>query len=509
MRGILRDDLGKPMPNATLELSDRMPATPCESSGTAPTGARGLSTEVHGRFCFRIPTRAPIEDLRIRYPGDDYHTPTEAHFSLDLERHPLALAFDAPRLRATLGDPTLEVWVSAESEGAPVGEPASVELFLREAGESERILSTKDATIGGRTRFEVSTHDLGGPGPAHLVARHAGSATFAPSEATAELMRTARVDLELAGKLLPARPESGIVLPIAVRTMLGAVPGGWVEARHGGRPVGMARVRSGAARLVATFEAPRASTDTLSIHYVASDPAWTPGVPLTVDVPLAAPSPWTTLPWIVVAGAVGLWVLRAWRRPPRAALPSKPAEPLPAGRAQIEIVASAPPGAGWTGRVVDAHDGSAVQARIDVLVPTFEGEGVVKTVRASADGAFELPPISEAAAEGARLRVTAPTHSRLERRMPPPGFARVSVVSRRRALLERLIQWAHRAGRPWTALREPTPGEITRLAERRSARDVAAWARAVEDAAFGPALPDERREDALRQAEPPVGHDEH
>ena len=68
------------------------------------------------------------------------------------------------------------------------------------------------------------------------------------------------------------------------------------------------------------------------------------------------------------------------------------------------------------------------------------------------------------------------------------------LVSRRRALLDRLVGWARREGRPYDAHPEPTPGHVQRMA--RSGDEARAWAEAVERAAYsGDAI------DAQREAE--------
>jgi hypothetical protein len=63
------------------------------------------------------------------------------------------------------------------------------------------------------------------------------------------------------------------------------------------------------------------------------------------------------------------------------------------------------------------------------------------------------------------------------------GELQISLVSRRRTLLRRLVEWAKRRGAPFDASPEPTPAYIKRMAgeDARTAR----WAGAVENAAFG------------------------
>jgi hypothetical protein len=155
--------------------------------------------------------------------------------------------------------------------------------------------------------------------------------------------------------------------------------------------------------------------------------------------------------------------------------------------------------------VIDAHEGTPVAgARVSIVVPAFDGEGIAASHVAGADGAFSIPHVLAARNEGARFVVTAPYHATLSTPPPPDGVLTICVISRRRALLERLVAWADRAGRPWARKNEPTPLEIAEVARHRERPDVAAWAAAVGEAAYGDKPPDERREHDLGAREPAV-----
>jgi hypothetical protein len=107
--------------------------------------------------------------------------------------------------------------------------------------------------------------------------------------------------------------------------------------------------------------------------------------------------------------------------------------------------------------------------------------------------------------EGARLEVRAPFHVDLIRALPPPGRLSIALVQRRRALLDRLVAWARRAGAPWTTPGEPTPGDVARVARRVGSGSVAGWAERLEVAAYGPEPVDEAAEQAVRAHEPGSG----
>jgi hypothetical protein len=74
-------------------------------------------------------------------------------------------------------------------------------------------------------------------------------------------------------------------------------------------------------------------------------------------------------------------------------------------------------------------------------------------------------------------------------------------VLRRRALLERLVDWARRRGRPYDAKPEPTPGHVRRAAG--SEFSVARWADAVERAAYGGGVVDEHAQAEVDRLAPP------
>jgi hypothetical protein len=164
-------------------------------------------------------------------------------------------------------------------------------------------------------------------------------------------------------------------------------------------------------------------------------------------------------------------------------------------------------GSGWRGHVIDAHDGAPVEgARVTLVVPVFDGEGVAATFTTVADGAFSIAHVPAAKQEGARLVASARHHTTLAQPVPPDGILAVCLVSRRRALLDRLVGWARRAGRPWARRRggEPTPLDVAEAARHFNQADVSAWASAIEEAAFGAVPPDERKEGEIVAREPTV-----
>jgi hypothetical protein len=158
---------------------------------------------------------------------------------------------------------------------------------------------------------------------------------------------------------------------------------------------------------------------------------------------------------------------------------------------------------GWAGSILDAHDDAPIEgARVEVVWGrSFVGAKSLVRL-ADARGAFHIDPIPDwgpSAAE-ATLTVSAPHHASLVRVLPPPGRLTIALSTRRRALLARLVEVGARfrgGVKP-----DPTPDELARHAAEVSRGDVAAWARAVEGAAYGPDSIDQEREAAVSALEP-------
>ena len=116
-----------------------------------------------------------------------------------------------------------------------------------------------------------------------------------------------------------------------------------------------------------------------------------------------------------------------------------------------------------------------------------------------ADGAFVVKGTWH---RDARLVVDATAYTRYERPLPAASVLSIAIVTRRRALLDRLVRWARQHGSPFDATPEPTPGHVRRAARRAKLEDIEAWAEQVERAAFGPLPLTDADEQEVRNAEP-------
>jgi hypothetical protein len=334
--------------------------------------------------------------------------------------------------------------------------------------------------------------------------------------------RRARVGLEapqaIDGRLPTVSSDAEIALHVVAKMACASrgcagSPTGTVEVRQGngdaGPIVGAAALEKGEARVVVTLTTPGdgGGEAPLRLDYVSDAPWFESNGPLSLTQPLRPPGAWNKIVLALTALAVVGW-LGIGRLPRRA---DADARERASGHIKIadgpavEVVSPGAAGARrWTGRVVDGHEGTPLaEARVFIERPGFDHAEIVAEVATNADGTFALAPVE--IQRGDHLVAEGALHAALRVPVPPFGEIRVALVSRRRALLERLVGWARRKGRPFDARPEPTPGHIQRMA--RSGDAVRAWAEAVERAAYSGDAIDARREaeiDRLAPGESPA-----
>jgi hypothetical protein len=457
-----------------------------------------IRTDGGGRLCVRVSGALPDKSLRLAFAGDAVHLP--ATLSIPLQPAPAvsSLAFDAPSLELDLDQPTLRLRLnqsSADDDGVP-----TIQLSLRDGGRTIPLSATGSSRSGSSLEFNIDTAQLGTPGPARLVAElvpRPGSRE-SPARAEAIALRVASVRL---GAEVSKDAPGGSELRVWTETRApGAIPSGWVEATRGieHEPLGSAPFVGGSAQL--ELGAGLASGD-VTLHYRSDDPWWLPGEPLVVSLDSGTPRAPRRWPWLALLAPIGYVCLRSLQRPAQ----RKPGRrPLPKPRAPELVGSPVEPLSGWVGSVSDAHDGQPIAgARVQLLLPSFRSaDPNAHSAVADARGWFALPALADPLPEGARLRVSAPLHSEVQRPLPPQGRVSIALTSRRRAVLRRLVRWARSLGSPWARGGEPTPGEIADIAAHRGDARTARWAEGVQAAAFGSAPVDEAIEAELRAAEP-------
>ncbi|MFZ5889839.1 MAG: carboxypeptidase-like regulatory domain-containing protein [Myxococcota bacterium] len=504
--GALRDDAGRPVRGARLRVRWRTAAGPrllprpsdCirdgHNAGANEADEAIAETDGAGRFCLHWPLELSDGHLSVAYE-DERGLLDSISRDVELDRRPpLTLAFSPPPnvFAAESGTATVVVEATGPAGSTP---SAPVVLTWVRVDKTATELTRGELREAEALRLSFSALAPGAPGAGELVA--ATEVGGRRIEARAPVALTARVKVESPAQL-STRSDGSAELPVSVISIFGKVPSGSVEAIANGRTIGIAPVVSGQA--VLELHAPAQPGNLpVSLRYLSAAPWWLADGERMVALTIPRPSPWRWTPWAVGLLTIGAYLLAGWRRPRRRDLPRSALPDVPQDRASIEWVAPARRGSGWAGRVTDAHDGAPIAgARIVILAL----DAAVAEVSADAAGefSFSLPP--EIEAESARIRIDSTWHSALEKPLPPPGKLAISLLTRRRALLATLVEWAQRQGRPFALEREPTPGEVGEAADEGAQPAVAAWARRVEDAAFGPAPVDADREAGVREQEP-------
>jgi hypothetical protein len=532
LRGELIDDAGSPIPHAPILLhaftldEPRRPLhlgslTPCEGSVRRPSRSAGpdetvIETDERGSFCVTGKAPLPKLTLELRFAGSRLHDPAAAKVSVESEQEHLlrtVLRFEPPLEVIDLDRESVTVTASLRvdrSEASRLAGGAARREGLSLSLEDERGTPIADALTGGdgRARFDAKTSAFAGPGPGEVVTRFKGKPGLAKAVASQPVIRRAEVHLSLSHPVERADADEGFPIDVEVTTSRGPVSGGVVEIlRLGtgstlGEPIGAGGVDQGHARVIASFAAGGATTVPILLRYVPAAPWYRSGPALQTDVKLAGPGilKQVLLAFVVLAAAA--WIVGGWRRapkPPSLAGEGVAASP-PSGRAGVQILGPATGFTGWRGVVADAHDGAPIAgARLSIIAPSFQGDGVIAQAITDGRGEFALDTSHRS---DARLVVESGEHSTYEQALPPPNRLAVALVTRRRALLDRLVRWAKRQGAPFDAAPEPTPGHVRRAASRANAIEVEGWARRVEAAAYGPEAIGEAVEREVRAAEP-------
>jgi hypothetical protein len=544
LSGTVKDDMGAAVENArvAIRLSALLdaPAQPSRASGLpvepmAPeacgdawpalaidgTDRVATSTDGAARFCavLALPTGRYVAHLEAS--GSGFVDGARIDLPVDLALEPVTLRFDPESTVLPLDDEpsTVEVVATTEDDGIT---SAAANLPLALSNEAGRALGDATTSATGRARFALSGALLGPVGQGELRVSFAGTADDGASSYTMAVERRTHVELEVTqatdGRLPLAAADEEIALHVASRTTCAThgcagTPSGTVEVRLGdgeaSRIVGAGALVRGEARVVVALPQPGdgGGEAALRVDYVPDAPWFEATGPLRLTQALRPPGAWDKVLLVLAGLGVAGWlgVGRLPRRPgrERARDRARTGESV----ASIEVLTPGVEGAArWTGRVVDGHEGTGVAgARVALERPGFERADVVADAISGADGAFVLSSGSVQA--GDRLVAEGPLHSMVQVPAPAFGDIRVTLISRRRALLDRLVAWARRRGRPFDARPEPTPGHVQRVA--RSGDAAKAWAEAVERAAYSGAPVDARSEaevDRLAPGDPsPAG----
>jgi len=533
LSGSVLDDAGRPIPAARVTIGvtrapDGAPATTAAPLALAVPDTCGGGAEARleradrlvtsadetGRYCVRLELPAGRYVAHVEVPASPLVDGASADVAVDLSLAVtlVALRFDPARSTLSLDEPTalVDVVASSADEGVRAAAPG---LPLALFGDSGALLGNAATDRSGRARFAVQSARLGPPGPGELRAAFAGEPGAAAAEARMAVERRTSVELSAVnapeGRLAAGAPDEGAPLVVAAKARCAArgcsaVATGIVEVRSGDADdiVGAAPLDHGQARVVVTTAAVAAEPLPLRIRYVPDAPWFEPAGELTVLLPVRSASGWRKGLLALAAAAAVAWVALVRlplgpfapfaRRRASAARAARPGVSRGDSGARVELVSGASGSGGWTGRVIDAHDGTAVgHASVSIERAGFERVDVVAQTTCDADGRFALP---EAPVErGDELVLRGPLHETLRRPLPPAGELAVRLVTRKRALVDRLVAWARRRGPPFDAQPDASPGHVQRAAASDArAGQIARWARAVEAAAYDEGVVDEK-----------------
>jgi hypothetical protein len=503
VRALLHDEVDRPIAGAELRV--RLPPDATGVTLARCDGQRGVPgeltvvTDASGEACVAVTGASPS----VSFSFDDargLYAPAQRSVTLpDSGDGVVDVGFDPPLRTLSLDLPLQHVGVVAAARGAVKAEQAWELVLVLSDGQREQELTRVALDGFGEThRLSLATVSFGQPGPARLIAQLRTLAGQERAVASAAVMRTATAQLGLGDG--DEQVEAGKPFKVSVSSALGPVPSGAVEARSEGRSVAAARVVAGQASLTVPVLPAARVGGVLTLEYVGDGPGWLPGTPQQVRLRAPGSSYAGSLLWLLALVLVAVAVVLSWRRPPRPVGP--PPEPPLRPRASIEVLEALAESEGYRGFVRDAHDGLPVSLAVLTFLAPGAPRGVLLQCRTSPDGSFHAKAGPFPA--GTLLEVAAPLHATLTAPLPRPGVLSLSLVSRRRALLDRLVQWAERHGRPWLQQgAEPTPAALAATAAAEREPEVESWARAIEQLAFGPGAPDAAREQAAGLAEEP------
>jgi hypothetical protein len=510
IRITLGDEVGRPLAGA--EIRTKATTEPGAATATLQRcgGARmdsgaqlSLTTDASGNACVVV-TNLTTGTLDVTF--DDprgYFSPARSTVALpESANEAIDVGFDPPLSSLSLDQPLQSIGLVARSRAnAAAPEAAELVLSLVADGSERELTRVALDGFGEVHRLSLVSQSFGTPGPARLVARLRGQGRER-AQASIGVLRTATVALELASDS-PRGVSAGATLEVRAASTLGPAPSGVVEVRSQGRSIAAAPVVKGRAHLTLPSSLGTGSGSVVTLEYVGDGPGWLPGPLLELRALPPSPSYARYALWICAALLAGVAVALGWRRPLRER-PSKEEAPLVHPRPSLEVLEALGAGAGYRGVVRDAHEGTPIAPAVLSFVTAEPTTRVLLEIATQPDGSFQ---VEQAFPPGTRLEVAAPFHASLTAALPGPGVLQLSLVSRRRALLDRLVRWAERGGRPWTEpTRDATPAHVAAVAGAENEPEVERWAQSVERLAFGPAAPDAAAELAANVTREPALH---
>ncbi|NUP10085.1 MAG: carboxypeptidase regulatory-like domain-containing protein [Polyangiaceae bacterium] len=522
LRGEVSDEMGASLGRVSVKLEALDPSgrpvrlePPAPCTQTDPLGrvrhdgsAYVVTTDERGAFCVVAPGAFKGFTFRGTFSGNKLIEAADITVSPVPEseqRAQVSVRFESPPSALDLDKDSHTLTVSlriARSDAQRLFIDATKKQGLELSLEDERgtVLGKVSTGGDGRARFEVRSADLAGPGDGELKVTFTGDKQLMPAKTNLQITRTASAQIE-APSSIEGDPDAGLPFDVKVTSSHGAVDGGIVEALLGNDAIGTGEVHDGVAKMTVSFAGGAQAKVPVTLRYVPSSPFFRAGPTATVEVAVKGPSPIRQILLAAVGLVLAGWIVAKWRRAPKRDTRESAMPPPPSGRPEI-LVLERPSGLrGWRGVVNDAHDGYPIAgAELRIIVPAFDGRGELARAVTDKEGTFAID--LDDVPKDARLVVEGELHATYEQPLPAPSVLRVALVTRRRALLDRLVRWARARGTPFDSSKEPTPGHVRRVAARTGAQAVEQWASQVEEVAFGAVHVTRNVEEALVAVEP-------
>ena len=389
VRGVLRDDLGTPLPGRDIALRVRAPR------GTADV--RRARTGEDGSFVVPLTLPEGTHDLIASFPGDPTHDGVEVERRIDRTRADVRLeVLVADGGRLDLDQARHAVVVRARSAAGGAG----LDVELRD--ELDRTLAMSGTDASGRARFTIDSETLGAPGAGRLKARSRADDRRAEAQTEVPIVRFRTTALTLEASPRRTEREGRVRFTGTLSDRAGPVSdkaiGLFAQDQH------VATVKTdGDGRYEAAVAAPAVEGPwTLQARFESDSPgrSSTRSSPVTVRVDTPAAPSWVWLLVPLLLATLASFVL-ARRSPPSPTRAERVTPPPPAGFSTASRKSRRPGVIPIAGRVVDHRDEEPVgHATITLL----RQDGEEESYRADAQGRFTIasPPAGQH-----RLRVSA------------------------------------------------------------------------------------------------------
>lgn len=477
--GRLLDELGRPVQGTLVvratDPPQALPLEPCLLGTETDDPTTHLSSAEQGDFCAWLSHSE--EQVSIVASADHYQN---THLVIQRDQSPLLpprfIAAPTTLTRGSTHVNTVKIRVSAAD---PIPTAAGqIALGLRCA--STRSSLGKQPISSSQVVFEFVTPADAALGTCQLEAE-ASSLGKAPARTQADVLVQAEVTLGVSQINVSA--DTAIVELIARAG--DDIPKGAIEATRGSVVLGSVPIRPHGPTPV---EVPLiAQADDVMFRIVSGSSEYVAGAPVSVTLPALTFSQPDWLWHSIAALCFVAWLTWRWLLAARPrSLPAATRRTASLGRATAQPQSSG----AIRGSVLDAHTQKPLAAvQLTLIEPRADGETVVESTVSNLRGEFQFAT-QFSGQSLLRLRAEHEHFMTLATAVTAATFV-VELRSTRRAVLESLVAWARRSGRPWDVAPAPTTGHVRQIAAQRQEPHVGTWATEVERAAFGPDSPSE------------------